>query len=264
MPQGMHSQAILRSALLLWLVFTTEATDSNFLIQSRSTATCPGILPASLVLDAQPNATVCTADCQLATCHALLAFFTATQNQEDPGTGVWRTSDGWQDALTRSCDQLLGSVGQREEPAYCSWYGVSCCNPLLQLAGFCQSTNSVLEIKLEVNGLVATVEGPSLQQSILQLHACGLRNLSLNGNALSGSLTDYWGQLVNLQVLDLGKPQLMTVYSRQHSLVQDRHAGTLDACFHNMDSLLFGTLGLLAMCATKIYYLAWSAQLWNA
>jgi hypothetical protein len=71
--------------------------------------------------------------------------------------------------------------------------------------GACHASDSVMELKVDVNGLHGNVSGANIMRSIAQLHACGLISLSLQGNELSGSLTDDWGELSNLTALSLGK-----------------------------------------------------------
>lgn len=62
-----------------------------------------------------------------------------------------------------------------------------------------------MEINLQVNGLNSSITDGALEQSIEQLHACGMTRIILSGNALSGSLTDFWGRLTNLTTLNLGE-----------------------------------------------------------
>jgi hypothetical protein len=70
---------------------------------------------------------------------------------------------------------------------------------------YCAVSNSLMQLKLVVNGLNGSVDDPNFMQSIAQLHSCGLVSMSLPGNALSGSMTDAWGELTNLAVLDICK-----------------------------------------------------------
>eukprot|EP00775_Hariotina_reticulata_P004431 gene4431-4686_t len=76
-------------------------------------------------------------------------------------------------------------------------------------AGYKRRLSSAVKRKVEelqlteVNGLAGRVDDPSFITGILQLHHCGLVNLSLHSNALSGSLTDEWGQMSHLEALDL-------------------------------------------------------------
>jgi hypothetical protein len=65
--------------------------------------------------------------------------------------------------------------------------------------------HSVSELKVQVNGLNGTLGSPGIINNLLQLHACGLTRLNLQGNDLSGSMTPEWGRMTNLVVLDLCK-----------------------------------------------------------
>eukprot|EP00775_Hariotina_reticulata_P011158 gene11158-11308_t len=70
--------------------------------------------------------------------------------------------------------------------------------------GACSTLHAVLEAKLQVNGLTGSVNAPLFEESIEQLHACGLTSIDLEGNSLSGSLSGFWAKLTNLQTLNLG------------------------------------------------------------
>jgi hypothetical protein len=63
--------------------------------------------------------------------------------------------------------------------------------------------HSVRELKVQVNGLNGTLGSPGIIHNLLQLHACGMTKLNLQGNDLSGSMTPEWGRMTNLVVLDL-------------------------------------------------------------
>lgn len=59
---------------------------------------------------------------------------------------------------------------------------------------------------LQVNNLNGSISSAEFLHSLLQLHACGLVKLQLQGNELSGSMdAPEWGQLTNLVYLDLGE-----------------------------------------------------------
>eukprot|EP00878_Enallax_costatus_P047112 GHUV01057509.1.p1 GENE.GHUV01057509.1~~GHUV01057509.1.p1 ORF type:complete len:552 (+),score=103.69 GHUV01057509.1:2259-3914(+) len=183
---------------------------------ANSVYTCPGLVQIS-------SQTVCTAPCQQATCTALAAFFNSTYNGTNPTIKPWRFRNGWSDLEIQSCSQLVAATPIGGLPAYCSWFGLTCCTPPLAAAGYCTNLATVLEVKVEVNGLNGSIEGPDFQQSIGQLHACGLKSLTVTGNALSGSLTDFWGQLVNLNVLGLAKNMI---------------TGTIPDAMRNLTSLI--------------------------
>lgn len=62
---------------------------------------------------------------------------------------------------------------------------------------------SVAGLNLAVNNLHAST--PSLLQPLKVLHDCGLFDLDLEVNTISGSLSQGWGQLKDLHSLNLGK-----------------------------------------------------------
>eukprot|EP00775_Hariotina_reticulata_P004663 gene4663-4916_t len=53
-----------------------------------------------------------------------------------------------------------------------------------------------------VNAMNASVSDPAFIASLVRLHGCGLRELQLQGNDLTGSITDDYQQLAGLTVLD--------------------------------------------------------------
>lgn len=73
------------------------------------------------------------------------------------------------------------------------------------MMGLCPMINVLMELKLEVNGLNGSISDPAFEQSIAQLHACGLISLELAGNALSGTFSNYWGEFRNLWALNVGE-----------------------------------------------------------
>lgn len=116
-------------------------------------------------------------------------------------TKPWANKQGWELTTSRSCQQLI--TAQAQQPSYCSWYGITCCDAAGMANQQCSAVHSVSELKVQVNGLNGSLSSPGIINNLLELHACGLTKLSLPGNDLSGSMTAEWGQLTNLVVLDL-------------------------------------------------------------
>lgn len=193
--------------LLLIAAFLSSVQAADRAIATGST-TCPG-----LQLDPVSGIVECTAECQQRTCAALATFFIFSYSPSNPALRSWRNRQGWETTLTQSCDDILALPGYGGMPSYCGWYGITCCtsapaffNPFA-LVNYpaCSVLKSVTEINLQVNGLKASIADIAFQQSIAQLHACGVMRLVLPGNSLSGSLTDFWGDLSNLTALNLGE-----------------------------------------------------------
>jgi hypothetical protein len=116
-------------------------------------------------------------------------------------TKPWANKQGWELTATQSCQQLLAAPARA--PSYCSWNGISCCDPAGLAGQQCSHIHSVSELKVQVNGLNGTLGSPGIIHNLLQLHACGMTKLNLQGNDLSGSMTAEWGRMTNLTVLDL-------------------------------------------------------------
>jgi hypothetical protein len=116
-------------------------------------------------------------------------------------TKPWANKQGWELTATQSCQQLLAAPARA--PSYCSWNGISCCDPAGLAGQQCSYVHSVSELKVQVNGLNGTLVSPGIIHNLLQLHACGMTKLNLQGNDLSGSITPEWGRMTNLTVLDL-------------------------------------------------------------
>jgi hypothetical protein len=153
---------------------------------------CPGI---------ESGGTLCGAACQVAVCEALEKFYVATLNR----TREWYVQDGWELLQTRHCVELLAAAPAGAAPVYCSWTGVACCTPDAMRAGACWSINSVANISITVNFVNGSISNPSFLRAVGALSVCGLVQLDLEGNELSGVLEPRWGQLRNLTVLNLGE-----------------------------------------------------------
>eukprot|EP00775_Hariotina_reticulata_P011064 gene11064-11220_t len=146
--------------------------------------------------------------------------------------------DGW-DYLIQSqdCSQLLAASASQPglNPAYCSWYGVSCCDQVLISANKCSTEFSVLDLRLQSNQLSGGIDDPDFINSVTQLHACGLTSIDLEGNDLSGILTDEWGILVNLVMLNLANNWI---------------SGTVAAGLQNLTQLVELSLDRNSFCGT--------------
>jgi hypothetical protein len=141
---------------------------------------------------------------------ALADFYRATHNSSQP----WVNYSGWNTTSSVSCKELLSrQLNSTAAPEYCKWHGVACCNPAgpkrheqdtpLQ---HCSPNWSVKALDLQVNNLNGSVDNPHVMASLLQLHACGLVKLQLQGNGLSGNLASPgWGAMTNMFYLDLGE-----------------------------------------------------------
>lgn len=137
-------------------------------------------------------------------CRQLAAFYSATNNISE-ANGPWDEEGGWELTSSRSCEQLLpASSTQQQQPAYCSWFGISCCTAADLSEGACTAIGAVAAIDLPLNNLNASISDAAFLQPVQQLHACGLTTLNLEANSFSGTLSDEWGRLVHLQKLDLG------------------------------------------------------------
>lgn len=190
--------------LLVTAIMATVAAPVIALVSLK----CPGLEQST-----SSGMMECTRSCQQTTCAGLHNFFNSTYNTSNPEIRSWRYKDGWEALLTQTCDEILATPTDDGLPSYCGWFGVACCpgEPLpvapMPAPAFeiCNTVNSVTQLDLQVNGLNGSIAAESFQQSVAQLHACGMTRLILTGNALSGSLTDFWGELGNLTVLNLGK-----------------------------------------------------------
>ena len=118
--------------------------------------------------------------------------------------------DGWQDTARMPCERILGGpAGQAggagaAPPAYCRWFGVECCSPGGLAARNCSALHAVTGLRMPINNLNASVSNPDMLRPLVALHSCGLVSINLEASNLIGSLTDGWGALVNLEVLNLG------------------------------------------------------------
>lgn len=181
-----RSAATLIGTLLACLLVGSIITLADGQQNGTAPISCPGVFEQ-----------VCTTDCQTAVCRALSSFYRATYNASQ----AWQHQKGWNLTANQSCEELLvnGTV-------YCHWDGVQCCTPEMARKRECTIVHAVRGLDLEVNRLNGSVDNSVFMNSLLQLHACGISKLQLQGNDLSGNMSSpAWGQLVNLTILDLGE-----------------------------------------------------------
>lgn len=155
-------------------------------------------------------------------CEALVAIYNITSPQ---GAG-WFHSEGWAATAAAStlgaslsaaaCGNLPRSIASEAEnsptPPYCGWHGVLCCgrsNSPESDAGFdyqallraqlpgCGRRHAVTALNLPANGLQGALGDVS--GALQHLHACGLTDVSLASNNLTGALPPALGQLANLR-----------------------------------------------------------------
>lgn len=150
---------------------------------------CPGVREAA-----------CEGPCQKAICKALHDLYNATFNPNF--TTQWARQWGW-GGTAEDCARAVSS-NRHGLPPYCSRYGVECCVVKRHGRQQCSVRGAVSGLVLEVNYLNGTVSDPMLLSALVQLHACGLRKLVLQGNDLSGTLSEDWGRLNQLTHLNLG------------------------------------------------------------
>ncbi len=156
---------------------------------SAAQEVCPGVAAGA-----------CGSACQQATCQALQAFYNATRVEQE-----WHTADGWQQLTQQSCQELIAGNASAAATAYCTWRGISCCSRAGVAAGECSSANSISAMSLQVNALNGSIANASFLGAVGQLHACGLRDLVLDGNDLTGTLSPRWATFTGLRTLDLGE-----------------------------------------------------------
>jgi len=143
---------------------------------------------------------VCTLQCQRTVCNALAGFFRLSYNESMP----WNDITGWETTQTLGCERLITPAADTR-PVYCSgWPGLACCAPQDAAAGKCGVVNSVANISLAVNQVNVSASEPGLFDALEQLHACGLVVLDLEANEMSGELSERFGRLTDLRVLNLG------------------------------------------------------------
>jgi hypothetical protein len=151
---------------------------------------CPGVQNAS-----------CGLACQAVICRALDHFTSATYN---PSYSTWARYKGWAGSTADCITDSFNSTDRL--PSFCSRYGIDCCQGADLKQGQCSIRGAVTGIVLEVNFLNGSISTPLLLSALGRLHACGLRKLILQGNELSGPLSEAWGDLTQLTHLNLGKP----------------------------------------------------------
>lgn len=168
---------------------------------------------------------VCGTACQQATCKALATFYEATTVEME-----WADSGGWQALRGTSCAELV--LGGSSAPAYCAWLGVSCCDAGGAAAGRCIAAHAIDDLTITVNRLNGSIAEPPFMDSLVQLHACGLRGVDLEGNELSGTVSARWGELTNLRRLSLSEgllppPDVTSICVRCYACVLQNWAACL-------------------------------------
>jgi hypothetical protein len=117
--------------------------------QAKHLATCPGI-----------KAGVCQLECQLYTCKQLAAFYFHSNNITDG----WDEERGWRATQNLPCERLIAP--KAAVPAYCSWFGISCCRPRDAAAGECSVVHGVWEIEMPLNNLNVSVSDPKWLRTV--------------------------------------------------------------------------------------------------
>jgi hypothetical protein len=147
--------------------------------QQKNNATCPGIVRS-----------VCTAECQLHLCRALVDFYAATQ--------PWSRTRGWAEAMVDGCEAAVAAEAAPSAPApYCRWHGVTCCNATQPgtLAHYdappCPVRNAVVALQLEANNVGGVLASQAVLEPLLRVGRCGLLSLVLQSNALCGKQRSY-------------------------------------------------------------------------
>lgn len=185
-----HMHAALQSSHAAASKGTQEAAGSPQ-AEFPPPPTCPGI-----------RGGVCTLPCQRATCDALAAFFRLTFNESSP----WHRPETWEVIKTVPCSRIIPSSGSGgQPPAYCKWYGITCCDPQASGAGLCGPVHSLANLTLTADSLNGSYSNPAVMDALEQLHACGMVVLDLESNDMSGEMNGRWGRFTNLTVLNLGK-----------------------------------------------------------
>lgn len=114
----------------------------------------------------------------------------------------WDNEQGWESTAQHSCEDLVAKSST--EAVYCNWFGVECCHPDAIVVGNCSTLDTVYSIKLSVNNLNVSVGNPQLLEPLQQIHDCGLKILDLEANNIAGQLSELWGGLDQLRLLNLG------------------------------------------------------------
>lgn len=146
---------------------------------------------------------VCTLPCQRTVCDALASFLRIAYNESLP----WTDITGWELTRTVGCGKLI-TAAAAARPAYCSWPGVQCCTPTAAAARRCSVVHAVANLSLGVNSVNASCSDPEWLDTLEQLHSCGMVELDLEANELSGEVSPRFGRLTNLTILNLGRSAL--------------------------------------------------------
>jgi hypothetical protein len=115
----------------------------------NKTAGCPGV-----------KSGVCQLQCQLHTCKQLAAFYFHSNNVTDG----WDEERGWRATQNMPCERLISA--KAAVPAYCSWFGITCCKSKDVAAGECSVVHSVLVIEMPLNNLNVSVSDPKWLRTV--------------------------------------------------------------------------------------------------
>lgn len=189
-----RTTAILQAFIIFQVAFAPPATAQPVAAQSA---------PPSSTASCDPSAV----------CSILVAFYRATTAHGC----AWSRDAGWSAAAAASGGALCAALPRTSaetglEPPFCGWYGVRCCGKNATLeedalydAGIaerarlplCSRRHAITALHLPYNGLCGALGDAA--GALAQLHACGLTDLSLASNNLTGTLPPTLGQLTNIR-----------------------------------------------------------------
>jgi hypothetical protein len=123
---------------------------------------------------------------------ALLQLYRATGGGSGGGGGgnatlsTWHRDEGWQEAAADGAAAMAAAAAAE----HCRWPGVICCGgeDAEGNAGDCAAPHAVLELRLSANGLSGALADGALLGALRALHACGLVDLGLAVNNLTGPM----------------------------------------------------------------------------
>lgn len=143
-----------------------------------------------------------------AVCETLAGFYRATS----ASSCTWRQHAGWSSAEDL-CPALPRSANESgPAPPYCGWPGVLCCgrnSTFFEDALYdymiadrtklpqCAHRHAITALTLPANGLCGSLD--AVTSALVNLHACGLTDVSLDGNRFTGTLPPALGQLTELR-----------------------------------------------------------------
>jgi hypothetical protein len=106
-------------------------------------------------------------------------------------TSTWHRDEGWRQASTDGA----AAAAAANAAAHCGWPGVICCGGEDTKGdyGNCSAPYAVRELRLSANGLSGALADDALLGALRALHACGLIDLSLAVNKLTGPIPQSLG-----------------------------------------------------------------------